>query len=145
MADSAHRPMIHEMCRTERYFTATVIPTLLMYDNLKLLPHFLDLAAKKAGLGERLWNDVLNWQTVDIVTEFDFNRDRRDDDPDRQSIRPDILIATDCGDSQRTLISMECKFFTRLDVTKVAEQISKQQRMLVRMQQKLGFSKSYTG
>ena len=129
---------LHSYCRTERYYSGTVIPSLLLHDNLRLLPSFLDLIARKAAIPDPPWKELTyTYDTVEIITEFDYIRDvfqkmvSESEPPRIEGVdisRPDILIIL--GPKPRCLLSIECKFIARVNIAGLHKQISSQRKVL---------------
>jgi hypothetical protein len=123
----------HEMirfddrARSERYFTATLLPLLLFHDNMRGLHCFIDLIEKKvkekarverSGGGAEVERSSRKYDLnyFEVITEFHIQRDFRhyahltsitsDDDVEETWDVPDLVIAT-----KSDLFVCEAKFF----------------------------------
>src|SRR5947209_8233478 len=70
------------LIRSERYFTATLLPAVLFHNDRKDVQCFVNLVDAKANterneLGERVTKGVLQYdfQDVEVITEFHIARD----------------------------------------------------------------------
>src|SRR5271166_80083 len=71
-----------DLVRSERYFTATLLPLLLFHNNLEGVRHFIDLVEKKAiternrdgDRGQKVGTKY-DFQEVEVITEFHIARD----------------------------------------------------------------------
>jgi hypothetical protein len=71
-----------DLVRTERYFTATLLPLLLFHNNLEGVQRFVDLVEEKAttecnrsGNRGRKGTTKYDFQDVEVITEFHIARD----------------------------------------------------------------------
>src|SRR5271166_6708476 len=71
-----------DLVRSERYFTATLLPLLLFHNNLEGVRHFIDLVEKKTiternrdgDRGQKVGTKY-DFQEVEVITEFHIARD----------------------------------------------------------------------
>jgi hypothetical protein len=136
------RHRFDDLVRTERYFTATLLPAILFHNELDGLREFVRLVDRKtewerSPSGEsvrRKCRDTplpipLTGGSTQIITEFHIARDllfaqslpRDDDAPEGKRDAPDLVIVVG-----NELIVGEAKFFWRWTAAGVADQMSSQ-------------------
>jgi hypothetical protein len=141
-----------DLVRSERYFTATLLPAVLFHNNLDGVRSFTDLVEQKATTernqsGERVKpKGTVNYdfQDVEVITEFHIARDltfarlppedanaeaSEEDEPKKDA--PDVVIV-----AGRELVVCEGKFFSDFTVQELNKQLCSQ-----RVQVKLLFGK----
>ena len=116
-----------DLVRSERYFTATLLPLLLFHDNLKGVERFVGLVEKKAttehkepGKREPKGTTEYDFQDVEVITEFHIKRDLKSahmlpeetnaEPNDEKLAAPDVVIV-----AGRELVVCEGKFFSDFD------------------------------
>jgi hypothetical protein len=119
-----HNIQIHDICRTERYYTATLLPYVLLHENFAGLRGFLRLLEEKniracaveTGAATAL-DSGGPFAHVELISKMDLVRDLHFYAPwlagmedvrvrEADSIRPDVVIVAD-----RLLLVVEAKFF----------------------------------
>ncbi len=119
-----HNIRIHDICRTERYYTATLLPYILLHESFAGLKAFLRVLEGKSiralavetGAPASL-NGGEGLAHVELISEMDLVRDMRFYCPwlaglevtmaeEASSLRPDLVIVAD-----GLLIVIEAKFF----------------------------------
>jgi hypothetical protein len=141
-----------DLVRSERYFTATLLPAVLFHKNLDGVRSFTDLVEQKATTernqsGERVEpKGTVNYdfQDVEVITEFHIARDLKfarlppedanaeaseEDEPKKDA--PDVVIVAGLE-----LVVCEGKFFSDFTVQELNKQLCSQ-----RVQVKLLFGK----
>jgi len=138
---------IDDICRTERYYTATLLPCILLHESFAGLRAFLRLLEKKniraravkigaptsLGTGEAV-------DHFELISEMDLARDLSFYSPwlagledivvaETDSIRPDVVIVAD-----GLLIVIEAKFFhDSVSAEKIRRQILAQRQVIERI------------
>jgi hypothetical protein len=139
-----HNIQIHDICRTERYYTATLLPYVLLHENFAGLRAFLrlleerDIHARAVEAGTPVPLDGGNsFAHVELISEMDLVRDLHFYAPwlagmeevrvqEADSIRPDVVIVAD-----RLLLVIEAKFFhDSLSPDTIRAQIQGQRRVI---------------
>jgi len=139
-----HNIKIHDICRTERYYTATLLPYVLLHESFAGLRAFLRLLEEKniralaAGTGApAALNGGGPFAHVELISEMDLVRDLHFYAPwlaglenvlaeEADSIRPDLVLVAD-----RLLVVIEAKFFhDSLVPDTIRNQILGQQRVI---------------
>jgi hypothetical protein len=148
-------PRFDDIIRSERYFTATLLPALLFHEgeNGKGVEAFVDLVEKRATTertrdGAPKTKDVLNYEyeEVEVITEFDIARDLRyaelkleanlspetgveqneEGEPERERRdAPDIVIV-----AGPELVVCEGKFFSAFNIGALNNQLRSQRRQV---------------
>jgi hypothetical protein len=119
-----------DLVRSERYFTATLLPAVLFHNDLQGVKQFIDLVEEKAtgqhnraGVQEPKGTTEYDFQDVEVITEFHIARDltaaalplfakipdeesEPDSEPERRDA-PDLVIIAGHG-----LVVCEGKFFS---------------------------------
>jgi hypothetical protein len=143
---------IDDICRTERYYTATLLPYILLHNSFSGLYQFLETLERKnikARLTENLElkeksekNYLLNHQNIkniEIITEMDVVRDVKFyaswlkgmdniDIEEADMLRPDVIIVVD-----ELLIVIEAKFFHKASIEKIKSQLREQNNVINRI------------
>ena len=139
-----------DIVRTERYFTATILPAILLHDEFAGLRRFLELVGQRAprprgATGVVLTTDIalppVVAATVEIVTEFFITRDLKaasklptppsepanalDPDGPTRLDAPDLVIVV--GDQ---LVVCEGKFFGLCNPVTLNQQLRSQRRQI---------------
>ena len=135
---------IDDICRTERYYTATLLPFILLNDNFSGLLAFLETLASRGVQAVKVGNQepTLLWcgeefNHVELVTEMDIVRDTKFysswlDGLDKVAVdksdmlRPDVVIIINS-----LLLVVEGKFFGKMQPRqKAKEQILAQRKII---------------
>jgi hypothetical protein len=135
---------IHDICRTERYYTATLLPYVLLHETFAGLRAFLgvlknkDIHAISVQTGEPIaLNGEGSFAHVELISEMGLVRDVRFYSPwlegledikleNAERIRPDLVIIAD-----GLLIVIEAKFFQGTNSkNKIHEQIRAQREVI---------------
>jgi hypothetical protein len=139
-----HNIQIHDICRTERYYTATLLPYVLLHENFAGLRAFLRLLGEKnirARAVETGAPAALDggspFAHVELISEMDLVRDLHFYAPwlagmedvrvqEADSLRPDVVIVAD-----RLLLVVEAKFFhDSLSPDTIRTQLQGQRRVI---------------
>jgi hypothetical protein len=131
--------------RTERYFSATLLPYLLLHDNFSGLRAFVDLVESRAdsehdadGTERERGDADFDFSDPEIITEFHIARDLQhyggdlagglEDEDDATPAKldvPDLVIVLG-----RELLVAEAKFFSGLSITKLQGQLQSQRKQV---------------
>jgi hypothetical protein len=138
-----------DVVRSERFFTATLLPGILFHNNLQGVRHFVQLIDEKAkkehnargdqvAKGTRNYN---NFDDVQIITEFHIARDlsyaglrlspagvRAEEDDKERRDAPDIVII-----AGQELVICEGKFFSDFNSTTLKAQLLSQRRQIAHL------------
>lgn len=146
-----------DLVRSERYFTATLLPSVLLHNGLSGLDPFLRLVERagrerpngptehdRAGQLVRRAGPTPTWskETVELIAEFHISRDltfagklsvaRRFDPPNGEDRErwdaPDLVIGLD-GE----MLACEAKFFADFNVPKLNQQLRSQRSQLTHL------------
>jgi hypothetical protein len=119
-----HKIQIHDICRTERYYTATLLPYVLLHEEFAGLRAFLRLLEDKNIRARAIETGAATalgsggpFAHVELISEMDLVRDLHFYAPwlagmeevrvqETDSLRPDVVIVAD-----RLLLVIEAKFF----------------------------------
>ncbi len=133
------------LVRSERYFTATLLPAVLLHNDRKGVQCFVKLVEAKTktecnNLGERGPKSApqYDFQDVEVITEFHIVRDLQfahlplaanvepseEDEPERRDA-PDVVIR-----AGRELVVCEGKFFSDFNVSDLNNQLCSQRRQV---------------
>ena len=138
--DSGNNVRFDDLVRSERYFTATLLPAVLFHDDLQGLKLFVDLVEEKAtglhnrsGIQEPKGATEYDFQDAEVITEFHIARDLKAADlhlganvasAEGESERrdaPDLVIVAGRG-----LVVCEGKFFSNFNWLDFQNQLSSQ-------------------
>ncbi len=137
------RIRMDEMCRTERYYTATLLPAILFHNEFAGLKTFLETLARDQVQAIDSHTGTLvpiydhhEIDDVEIITELDIVRDvhfyknwlpglEEIDIDAGATLRPDVIIIAD-----GLLLVIEAKFFHTTDVQSVSRQMGDQRKVI---------------
>jgi hypothetical protein len=138
-----HDIRIHDICRTERYYTATLLPYALLHDSFAGVRAFLHILEDKGicALGVRGKEpSSLNgspFTHIELISEMDIVRDAQFYSPwlpglddvsgeEAESLCPDLVVVAD-----GLLLVIEAKFFhTSISTDKIRTQILAQRKVI---------------
>lgn len=146
MESSEDNLRFDDLVRSERYFTATLLPAVLFHNDLEGLRRFVELVEKKATTernpsGDRVPKGATTYgfQNVEVMTEFHIARDLKfarltpeeanaepneEDEPKKDA--PDVVIL-----AGQELVVCEGKFFSDFNIGVLNKQL-RSQRIQVR-------------
>jgi hypothetical protein len=135
-----------DLVRSERYFTATLLPAVLFHDSRKGVRRFVELVDARANTEcDRFGNrgpkgtPDYDFHDVEVITEFHIKRDLKfadkfgedangesgeDDERERQDA-PDVVIV-----AGQELVVCEGKFFSELSRRDLNKQLCSQRRQV---------------
>ena len=134
-----------DLIRSERYFTATLLPAVLFHKDLEGVKRFVELVEKNAttecnrsGERERKGETKYDFQNVEVITEFHIARDlafagqqlevsvgsSEEGNPERRDA-PDVVIV-----AGRELVVCEGKFFSDFNAHDLNNQLRSQRRQV---------------
>jgi hypothetical protein len=138
-----------DLVRSERYFTATLLPALLFHDNLLGVRRFVEYVDNKAKTEHNSFGDLIrekgtpgynDYKDVEVITEFHIARDLKsaglpldanvepgeEGEPEHQPLSaPDVVIV-----AGHELVVCEGKFFNDFYPQKLDEQLRAQRRQV---------------
>jgi hypothetical protein len=134
-----------DLVRTERYFTATLLPLLLFHNNLDGVRWFVKLVDEKAtteynkdGKQDPKGTPNYDFKNVEVITEFHIARDLKfrhlklhkangapSEDVEETRSAPDLVIT-----AGQELVVCEGKFFGAFNPTDLNEQLCSQRRQV---------------
>src|SRR5579864_5530991 len=141
--------------RTERYFTATLLPALLFHDNFRGLEAFLELVESRAKSGRDKSGAIIDSvpplpaidrDTIELITEFHITRDLRaaghnlmagasSDDDDASTTTPEIPVRLDVPDLvivvDDQLVVCEGKYFGSFNLNSLNSQLRSQRNQIL--------------
>lgn len=135
------------LVRTERYFTATLLPAVLFHNNLRGVQRFVELVEKNAKTERDRSGDLVrpkgtpnygDFDDVEIITEFHIARDLdfahlpletnvapgEESEPERRDA-PDLVIT-----AGQELVVCEGKFFDRFNPHALNKQLFSQRQQV---------------
>lgn len=135
---------IDDICRTERYYTATLLPYILFHESFTGLKKFLEILEHKGvqaiSVGSQqptqLWQGDENIENPEIITEMDIVRDVKfysnwlpglnDINIEAsEMLRPDVMIIVN-----NLLLVVEGKFFHDAKIQDIKHQLQSQRKVI---------------
>lgn len=123
-----------DIIRTEKYFTATLLPLLLFHNNMEGLRKFCALLdGVQPEQSQYKYNDFEDYQILSefhiardlqhagLIDSISFNKDEHRDAPDL------VIIAV------KEIIAIEAKFFGRFNLKSLSNQISSQKKQIEKL------------
>jgi hypothetical protein len=139
MTDSSSNVQRYDaLVRTERYFTATLLPAILFHDNLRGVEQFLDMVDERAkterdklGEPQPKAHPGYDFTNLQVITEFHIERDLTFAGMQLELVKgqkrdaPDVVIV-----AGKELIVCEGKFFSEFGRLDLNEQLLSQRRQV---------------
>ncbi len=146
-SDKERNLRFDDLVRSERYFTATLLPAVLFHNNLEGVRRFIELVDKNARtehaksgeiIREKDTPDYNDFKDVEVITEFHIARDlefanlrleanirpTKDNEREKRDA-PDVAIV-----AHRELVVCEGKFFSDFNTKDLNEQLCSQRVQL---------------